>query len=271
MNIYSQIATSLTVNDINDAVLHVSAKYDISDVLIEFADAGEIIAVVEDNGYDIGYVDMSVEWTNTNANVKSWMQPIPPSQIVAESLPISNLVPLFTNNYYYFVLRQNRISGLVSYMNLDKIPFKLALFATLMDFEAELISGIRNGAKGTKHYLSTLSPARISKAHEVLKLRKEHGQTSNYKSGAEELLDCTCFADRATIWQKDPDLEKLLGFSSKRQFRQFVVLSERVRNQIAHGNSIVKLFPEPTDLVEFIQTLTSKKSAIRIVQNQAVL
>ncbi len=260
--IYDQVAAALTVRDIACTLPRIEARLAVAEAASEVTLLGtDIIGIVVEDACEIGYVDLSVEWESPDANVRSWMQPIPPNQIVSESLPIADLVPLFGECFFYFVLRRNRVTGLVSYLDLDKLPFRLALFSILMGLESEMVAGIRDAERGVEHYLSLLSPARLEKAHELLKLRHEFGERDDRRRQTEQLLKCTSFADRAAIWLKDQALASRLGFATKRDGRRFMKLAESVRNQVAHGNSIVELFPAPADLIDFIETLKGETIA----------
>ncbi|MFX0201899.1 MAG: hypothetical protein ACFFCW_37795 [Candidatus Hodarchaeota archaeon] len=263
--IYKQITASLKVKDIASDIPVIQAGVTVFDACAELGIADAITGIVEQGGRDIGYIDFGIEWETTDALVESWMVPIPSNEIVSRDLAIANLVPLFADNYFYFVLCGNRVTGIVSYSDLDKLPFKLAFFSLLMALESELASGIRNGEKGVDHYLSLLPPSRREKARKVLRLREEYSKRGAHRDIVEQrdrLLECTCFADRAKIWLKDPGLTNRLSFPSKSDARSFLNLAERLRNQIAHGNSILEVFPTPEDLIEFLQTLEEKTKVL---------
>lgn len=259
--LYDKVAAMLTVRDIASDLPRIDSKCTINDATEEMSFGPDVVGIVVEDNDDIGYVDLSVEWDNPNANVKSWMQPIPSNQIVSESLPIADLAALFATHYFYFVLRRNRVTGIVSYLDLDKIPFKLAFFSMLMGFESALVTGIRRGEKGIRHYLHLLSDQRRAKAIEILALRRQFGSREDSRPEDDQLLDSTCFADRAAIWLKAPDLSVALVGQSKREVRRFMKRVETVRNQIAHGNSVVEVFREPADLILFMQDLAKQTEA----------
>ena len=268
---YEKILLSFTVRDIDADILTIrhDPELTVADAQCEMNgwEGLNEIAIIENGNKDIGYIDIGDEYGGPDDFIDSWMQPISPSQIVSESLPIADLVPLFLDNYFYFVLRKNRVGGVVSYNDLDKSPFKLALFSQLIALETAMADGIKHDEKDIQYYLSLLSKKRQRNAEKILIERNKYARHKGQDVCAAEMFECTCFADKKTIYLKEAILFNRLGFTSKIKASKFLTIAENLRNQIAHGQTILTLFghgrDRPSKLASFLQALSQTINALK--------
>jgi hypothetical protein len=99
--------------------------------------------------------------------------------------------------------------------------------------------------KDLSDYLKHLSAGRMQKAKELC---HQKGKDENPRN----LILCTNFADKKVILQKDPELSSLLPFRSKAGSDSFFDKVEKLRNQIAHGDSILGVEKSPAGMIHLV-------------------
>ncbi len=181
--------------------------------------------------------------------------PIKPEIIVPESLPLLELVPLFEKSNFFFVLTRNEITHVVSFYDLDKLPFKVSLFSLFMELESQFIELLTIDHSKIEKYLNLLSEQRLNKAKNLC--LKKYKKETPYK-----LLLCTTFIDKKEIFIKSHDLKDKSPFESKNKGNKFFKKVEDVRNQIAHSDSLLEILGVPSELNKFINDLSNLISVI---------
>jgi hypothetical protein len=184
--------------------------------------------------------------------------PISPEMIVPNSLSLIELVPLFHkfNFNYFFVLTRNDITHVTTFYDFDKLPMKLCLFSLCMELESLIIALFLDNYSEINEYINCLTKSRLDKAKKLCKKKYK-------KETPSELIFCTTFIDKKEILLKTPNLQKRLPFKSKRQNANFFSRIERVRNQIAHGDSILEILNSPKNLNTFIIDLQKTIKSLR--------
>lgn len=174
--------------------------------------------------------------------------PISPGMIVAASLPLLELIPLFGSSLFFFVLTRNDLTHVVTYYDLDKLPLKLSLFSLFMELESQIVEAILSSGSEIDRIPTYISKQRLARAEELCRIK--------YKEvTSRRLLLCTTFVDKKEILYKSPKFNEMLPFRSKRLSDRFFARVENVRNQIAHGDSIVSVLKTPAELNCFISDL----------------
>lgn len=158
------------------------------------------------------------------------MSPIRPDQIVSQTLPLLDLIPLFRHHRFFFALTRNDVTHVVSFVDMDKL------------------------------YLQLLPTRRLQKARDLCRAKYGTSITTTH------LLMCTMFVDKATMLLRSPILFRRLPFSSKKAGEHFFKMAERLRNQIAHSNSILSVLKTPDKLDEFIMALRQTTDAVLILR-----
>jgi hypothetical protein len=134
-----------------------------------------------------------------------------------------------TNKYYFIIIDGNELVGWLSYHDLFKLPFRLALFAQFLSIESKMIIA----AQGDSDFsFSRLSPARQERARGIYK-KREQPKGRKQEPTSRSLITCTCLIDKFTMLKNNEQLFKNLpSLKSKNNYKKF----EMVRNTLAHPN-----------------------------------
>jgi hypothetical protein len=83
-----------------------------------------------------------------------------------------------------------------------------------------------------EEWIKYLSPARFERARGMLAERHRRNQSS-------KLLECLQFSDKAQIIARDESLRLQAGFGSRNRADEVIKRLEKLRNNLAHSQSIV--------------------------------
>ena len=245
---YRAVTSRLTASDIADPlpIVHPNETFE----HVFESEFWREIALVRDETNIYGYIDLTDPPENPDTSAGMIAKPIPADQIVPAETPLLDLVQLFPQHFFFFLLTRNELVGLVSYIYVDRHPVKLCLFALMLELEATIsqrLTGDRYISKAN-YYLSLLRPARIEKA-------KELARQKGLKGGPFDLLECTTLIDKTKMILNSELAPTLKTVSGEESAEGFLSRVEKVRNEIAHGGSVLKFLPKPTDLVAFTEQL----------------
>ncbi len=264
---YHTIARAFTVLDLAEPILiETSPSARLIDVWEKFAEKGfqSWFCLVRNGRQIVGYFGLDEDCFTGKVDHRkragAYMTPITADLLVPASTPVFDILPLFEQHFYFFVLNGNDITHVISFIDLDKPPMKVCLFSLLMELETELTRVITSDQRNLPARLQLLSKPRVELARNLCK-RKYRTETPK------ELLRCTSFTDKLTIFQSDAGLLTLLPLRSKKERAYFIDTLERMRNQIAHGDSILNVTGQPhefnwfvTKLNRFISKLATKEA-----------
>jgi hypothetical protein len=215
--------------------------------------------LVRDAHHTYGYLDFEARVFEAPVEglAREKASQIGPEIIVSALLPLLELVPLFEKSSFYFVLARNEITHIVTFNDLDKLPFKCSLFSLILELESQLIELLKNDPSQIKQYLNLLPENRFSQAKDLCIDKYGKDQETPYR-----LLLCTTFIDKKTMLMKSPHLINELQFESNTKLDELFKRVERVRNQIAHSDSILKILRVPNKLIGFVDNLPKLTTAI---------
>jgi hypothetical protein len=175
------------------------------------------------------------------------MSIISPDMIVQASMTIVDLITLFENKPFFFVLEGNAITHVVNFYDLDKLPVKLCIFSFIMELEAKLIDIILESS-AIERLQEILPEKKLELAKALCNEKKKEITNRN-------LLLCTTFIDKKTIVRRDDEAFRRLKFTSKNELDSFFKHIEDIRNSIAHSDSILKVLRKPSDFISFISKM----------------
>jgi hypothetical protein len=254
------VARAFQVFDISHPLLVKSPEAEVEEVLFAMTLSKDPLAdwfcLIRDEATIHGYVSQEDEvfynppWQGL---IQDHVTLIAPNQIVASSMPLLDLIPLFRKHYFFFVLTRNEITHVVSFLDMDKLPVKLCLFSLVMALESGIIDCLTSPSNSNpvESYLGLLSDGRRAKAEGLC--HQKYGQ----KVTPQQILLCTNFIDKKTILFRSPYLFQLLPFQDKHEAESFFGKVHDLRNQIAHSDSILTLFGDPVALDDFVNKLRS--------------
>lgn len=266
VEIYSRVAKAFTAIDIAQHVVYADADdtgFEVVDK-ISFGRRDVWLCLVRRGQNIIGYLAADDD-INYDEVAGKQANPITPNQLVPASIPILDLIPLFEQYFFFFVLEKNQITHAVSFVDVDKLPVKLCLFSLFMELESEMLAIMNHYANYSttpEALLNHLSAKRLEKAREVCKLKYGKEPTP------ELLLQCTTFIDEVKIFQSEVSLSKCLPFRSKNEGNRFFTTIEKMRNQIAHSDSILSVIDNPSELHAFTLDLQKLIKSLSVVETQ---
>ena len=157
-------------------------------------------------------------------DVKRRMHPLSENDLIGADASILEFVMGADRQRCRLVVSGSEISGLVSLSDLQKLPVRAALFATITHCEITMTSAIRHEFRSSEAWLDRLSDDRQSKIREEI-------TTSAEDDGFVNSLLFTQFADKVRIIRKSPHFEW-----SRTKFEKEMESVEKLRNRIAHAN-----------------------------------
>lgn len=158
-----------------------------------------------------------------------------PSELVAESIPLTYLLPILYDKQRVFVLERNKINGIVTRGDLQKAPIRMLLFRLVTLLEMNLLYLIRIYYPN-ESWTKSIEFNRLEKAKELQFMRKDRNESI-------DLADCLQFCDKRDLILKKSEILKSIGIKSKKSIKhieQILKLAEKLRNNLAHAQDIVE-------------------------------
>jgi hypothetical protein len=203
---------------------------------------------VNENNQVSGYV----EKTNLGAGrCKDYQKIFHPSQLIANSTPLIDILPIMKENNWIFVLEKNHVTSIVTRADLQKAPVRMLLFGltTLLEMNMQRIIESFYERDAWQQFLSW---GRLESARTFLTKRQRRNEAIG-------LLDCIQFCDKIHLVVRSAELSRKLGILDKRT-KQRLGAIEDLRNRLAHAQDIVtgSSWEEVIDLTEFIGLLIQR-------------
>lgn len=201
---------------------------------------------IEEAGDLYGYVEQS---KLIDGRCKDHVQIFRHSELVSETTPLIQLLPILHDLSRVFVLDCNQVKGIVTRGDLQKAPVRMLFFGLVTLLEMNLLRIIR------LHYpndslQNNLSPERLKKAEDLLSQR-------HHRNEAIDLMDCLQFCDKRDLVLRIPEIRDHI----KDKLGSFEVVfedmktAEELRDKLAHAQDIVSgsTWPKIIDLVGSIE------------------
>lgn len=208
--------------------------------------------LVRDETTIYGYVDVIGDLFemlgDPNIPVITTAKAIPANQIVSAETPLLDLLPLFPQHFFFFLLQRNEFVGVVSYVHVDRPPLQLCLFALILELEAAMLHCLMRDRPRVTHYLSLLKADRRERAEKLARLKRRNKNPAG-------VLECTTLIDKTNMILKSELASSLEAARTEETPQRFLSRVEAVRNEIAHGGSVLQILRDPKDLVSFTEKL----------------
>lgn len=276
---FETIANSFRVEDIaQPLVTSAPPHWSIEDALAAMTEDSDahsenFFCLVRTETQILGYVPLDFVFDEPpdkhdgprNGLVGDYCLKINPNQIVASELPLIDLLPLFSQHFFFFVLKGNDLVHTVSFLDLEALPVKLCLFTLIIGLEAELLGVFGREPQRVEAYLSLLPDERRKKAEELAaqKRKRKENAISPY-----QVLVSTNFVDKFTMLMRSPDLSNQMPFASKSKAEQYFYRLQELRNHIAHSDSILAILKTPQDLAAFLTQLRQLLTVVEALARQ---
>ena len=182
----------------------------------------------EPEGPIIGYVKTE---ELENETFQDHLLNIELANVVSDSTPIANIINIFSDNDFVFVISGNQVNGIITKADINKPPVRIYLFGILSLFEMHLNLWISHFFP-ENCWKEILKDNRIEMAENVFNKRKGNNQELS-------LLECIQLCDKKEILQTSDDFLAIFNFS-KKNYTKLLKRAEEIRNELAHSqNSII--------------------------------
>jgi hypothetical protein len=219
---------SITIRSIAEELQSRNAGEDASIVLKSMETLDFDVMGIEEEGVTYGYVERLRLGTGPCRNYQRIFHP---SELIAESTPLVDLLPILRDVPRIFVIYSNRVNGIVTRGDLQKAPVRMLLFGLVTLLETLLLRLVQI------HYpqdswQKVLNSGRLEAARKLQAERKARNE-------AIELSDCLQFCDKRELVLRCPRGRAYLGFRSKRMGQLILEEAEELRNKLAHAQDLV--------------------------------
>jgi len=257
MSTFKALSQLISVNDICESFIgEFDNSQSVKDVWEEWSidlcdekdlDPMEQIALVKSNQKIMGWI--GYDMLESSKTLCECMEPIRGDILISSDTPLLDAIHIICrkSDSIYLVLKKNQFIGWLHYNHFHKLPFRMCLFALLIDLERMLLELTKSNPTS---FLGNLNDNRIDKAKKVYGYRR-YSLNKEGKEFDTKLIECTAFCDKFIMLRKNPVIvQKFPSIKSK-----FGDKAEKIRNYIAHPEEEKsRLLPiKREELLPFIQ------------------
>jgi hypothetical protein len=152
-------------------------------------------------------------------------------QVVYGDASLSEVILVLTRYDHCFITLLGTVAGVVTRADMEKPIVRMWLFGMITMLEINLANRIRERWPGDEWH-ERCSNNRLRKAQALGAERSRLNQHS-------DLIDCLQLSDKAQILLSDQEIMEEYGFSSKTAADRTIKEMSSLRNNLAHGQSIV--------------------------------
>lgn len=236
---------AFTAKDIAEPLHSFDADRPAQKVAGEMEALGAVVAGVRRDGLVTGYVWKSDLTRGTCGNRARLFGR---DQVVYGDASLSDVILVLTRYDNCFISLLGHPGGVVDRSDIEKPIVRMWLFGMITMIEMNMTTRIRERWPGGT-WKELLSAARLKRAEALLEERKRRGQHGS-------LLDCLQLSDKARIFFAEPRHMEELGLKSKSEADRVIREFESLRNNLAHGQSIVTYdWPQIVRMTQEIESI----------------
>jgi len=265
MSTFKVLSESISVNDICEPFIgEFDSSQDAQELSEEWMEICcekglnpmEPIGLVKRNQKIIGWICFEV--LESPKTLYECMDPIIGDILISSDTPLLEAIHVIcrSNDFIFLVLKGNQFIGFLHYSHFHKLPFRLCLFALLMDLERTMLKITKSNPTS---FLKNLTKGRLNCAEKIGGLRglslNEENKVFDYN-----LVECTQFIDKFTMLRKNLEIvQKCPNIDSR-----FNKKAEKIRNSIAHpeGEESVLLPIKREEILPFIKWIEELQSQL---------
>ncbi|MEM2865493.1 MAG: hypothetical protein QXR65_09570 [Candidatus Bathyarchaeia archaeon] len=225
----------------------------VSYVLAEMEEGNYDAAPIEDDGVLDRFVERKrLKREDPSLPCGEVAQNISVRHIVSEQMAMEDLLPLFCEQGFFFVMGQREITGIVTYADLNKTPAKVLFYFLISELERGLLRLIRQRFKKIEGCLEYLDQKALKDIEEALAQAK----------GSDTDLSIEHYFSTSHIVKivsKDAELRKKLDFRSKKQAEKVLNPLVDLRNRTMHPRGLIRLIERRNE----VEKLKQKYDALR--------
>lgn len=175
------------------------------------------------------------------ARVGDVARPIDAAVLATSTLSLANGVAMLGDCPFFFVMAGRELAGIVTRADLQRPAVGMVVFSLILAAESAMnrIIGDRLGPDWLG-YLGDES------RRDVERLYAERVRTNTQITE----LDCLLLSQRLRLIAKCPGVFEALGFDGQESIKMWKTRLLDVRNQLAHGGSILGCVPEPVGAID---------------------
>jgi hypothetical protein len=240
-SLFNLAERTITVADLVGArrLVPVDADRRADDVAEELEELGFDVAPVKDDPI-VRYLD-AAEAKGDRRPVSAVATPIRVESLIPIGLPLTEAVKALRSERQLFVLGSGGVNAILTRSDLQQPPVSMVAFGYVVALESA-VDGLIARAHG-EDWLSLLSESRRNYIESIFEQRKEH----NADIG---LLQCSNIDDRLYIVETTKAIRQPLGFTSRTAFAKTAGRIKRLRNQLAHGGTLLDLKSDPVEAID---------------------
>lgn len=175
------------------------------------------------------------------------VRPIEPQQVVSDSTPLIDLIPILSDQPWVFVVAGHGVTGIVTRADLQKPPVRALLFGLLSLLEMHLTFWVAQRYPDDT-WVTGLSVSRVEKATDLWERRRARNEEIG-------LLDCLQFCDKRDLIVTADELREGLGLGAKRNARSVLARAEQLRDRVAHSQLDLVSGSSWTELARTVTTI----------------
>ena len=218
----------------------------------------DMVGVIDENSQIIGFAKRK---ELTKGLIENFTIKIEEQNLIPDSTPISELLNIFLNESFAFVVVEDKINGIVTRADINKPIVRIYLFGIISLFEMHLNFWINEFYKN-EDWIEIIGDERLNEAKRIYELRKG-------KNVDLTLLECLQLSDKKVILKLTPEFLEYFEFS-KSKLERLLKDIEKIRNGLAHSQSSII-----SDLgwTDFVKTISNAEMFLhgseKIVEDKA--
>jgi hypothetical protein len=233
---------TFSAKDIAESLTSFDAAASSEDVRRFMRTRGFDVVGIRDEGQVVGYVQMDKLQEGPSGQ---FLEQFDEKMVFEDTTPLLNVMIEMNQIPFGFVTLFGKVGGIITRSDLQKPPVRMWLFGIVTLIETRFAELIEQHCPedSWKQYLSA---DRLQKAQALLEERVRRNQDL-------QLVDCLQFSDKNQIIARNEDIRKRTIFASRRQAEEAGKRLERLRNNLAHAQDILKSdWSTMIELCEFI-------------------
>ncbi len=195
-----------------------------------------------------------LEEEDAGAPVAEVAHPIDATHMVTVDLGLADTLDLLAQREFLFVIEGGKVSGLITFSDLQRIPVGMVVLSMILATELGLneVIHLRYGDDG---FLDHLSGKRLQDVVERYEqLRRHNVETS--------LIDVLQLKDRLRLVGKVERLRRELGHPSRDRFESWAEELKGCRNALAHGRTLLDHQRDPLQALGLVRRIRSFAEAV---------
>jgi hypothetical protein len=182
-------------------------------------------------------------------------------QTLPETTPLSVVLDALRRQPFLFVRHRHHVTGIVTRADLEQPVVGLLVLGLVLSVESALDRLVTRRA-GDDGWLGLLSEDRAERVRETFRERRRVDADL-------APVRCLNLDDRLTLARK-LDLHTPLGFTAKQHLKSWAGRVGRVRDHLAHGDTLLSAVPDPSEALETVAQLREvAERAWRAVDDEA--